>query len=38
VCNRHLPYETWLAEQFGRIDVLDNGSDFKVLRASGLKF
>jgi len=37
VCNIHLPYETWLAEHFGRVELLDQGSGFKVLRASGLK-
>jgi len=38
VCNTHLPYESWLAEQFGRVEQVDSGSGYKVLRASALKF
>ena len=34
VCNRHLPYEGWLAEQFGEVENLSGTSEFKVLRAS----
>jgi 16S rRNA (guanine1207-N2)-methyltransferase len=38
VCNIHLPYESWLAEQFGRVEQVGNTSGYKVLRASALKF
>jgi len=38
VCNIHLPYETWLAEQFGRVELLDSDSGYKVLRVSGQNF
>jgi 16S rRNA (guanine1207-N2)-methyltransferase len=38
VCNVHLPYEAWLAEQFGRVELLNSGSGYKVLRASGQNF
>ncbi len=38
VSNNHLPYEAWLAEQFGRVDQLESGSGYKVLRASGSNF
>ena len=38
VCNIRLPYETWLAEQFGRVELLDSDSGYKVLRVSGQNF
>ncbi len=35
VANRHLPYETHLAEHFRNIDEIAGDNSFKVLRASG---
>jgi len=34
VCNRHLPYESWLADHFTAVETLASRNDFKVLRAS----
>lgn len=34
VCNRHLPYESWLADHFTTVETLANRNDFKVLRAA----
>jgi 16S rRNA (guanine1207-N2)-methyltransferase len=34
VCNRHLPYEGWLVEQFSAVDTLHSTNEFKVLCAS----
>ncbi|MGH8033672.1 MAG: methyltransferase [Lysobacterales bacterium] len=33
VCNRHLPYEDWLREQFGQVDEVHGTNEFKVLCA-----
>ena len=37
VCNRHLPYESWLREGFAVVDALESNHEFKVLRATGPK-
>jgi len=34
VCNRHLPYDMWLAEHFSLVETLAGNDSFKVLRAS----
>jgi 16S rRNA (guanine1207-N2)-methyltransferase len=34
VCNRHLPYEGWLKEQFSAVDTLHSTNEFRVLCAS----
>lgn len=34
VCNRHLPYEGWLADNFGAVDTVESRKDFKVLLAT----
>ncbi len=34
VCNRHLPYAHWLAEQFTAVETLECSNDFKILRAA----
>ena len=34
VCNRHLPYEGWLADHFASVESLAEKSDYKVLRAA----
>jgi len=33
VCNRHLPYATWLRNHFKQIDRLDGNAEFVVLQA-----
>jgi 16S rRNA (guanine1207-N2)-methyltransferase len=35
VCNRHLPYEAWLAESFSGQDKVTENREFKVLMAYG---
>jgi len=38
VCNRHLPYDVWLAERFAGVETVAATHDFKVLMASRPKF
>jgi 16S rRNA (guanine1207-N2)-methyltransferase len=35
VCNRHLPYEAWLAESFAGMEKVTENREFKVLLAFG---
>jgi len=35
VCNRHLPYESWLAEAFAGFEKVAENREFKVLQAHG---
>ncbi len=35
VCNRHLPYEAWLAESFAGVEKVTENREFKVLLAFG---
>jgi 16S rRNA (guanine1207-N2)-methyltransferase len=37
VCNVHLRYESWLSEQFNRVEQVESSGGYKVLRASSLK-
>jgi 16S rRNA (guanine1207-N2)-methyltransferase len=34
VCNRHLPYEGWLSENFATVNTVVSEQSFKVLRAA----
>jgi 16S rRNA (guanine1207-N2)-methyltransferase len=33
VCNRHLPYASWLQNHFDRVERLDENSDFVIIQA-----
>ncbi len=36
VCNSHLPYASWLAEHFSRVETLQTDKGFRVIQASGM--